>query len=92
MPPIEAAFLGCPVLITDLEGHKEQMGDAALYFNGCNAAELAEQMRLIMTDSAARDALLHRERSLARQFSSVDYFGEIRNIIEEFRPFRQTWG
>ena len=65
---------------------------AALYFNGCNAAELAEQMRLIMTDSAARDALLHRERSLARQFSSVDYFGEIRNIIEEFRPFRQTWG
>ena len=92
MPPIEAAFLGCPVLITDLEGHKEQMGDAALYFNGCNAAELAEQMRLIMTDSAARDALLHRERSLARQVSSVDYFGEIRNIIAEFRPFRQTWG
>ncbi len=92
IPPIEAAFLGCPVIITNLEGHKEQMGDAALYFDGCDAGELAENMRLLLTDAAARSSLLQKERQLAEQFSGVDYFCEIRNIIEEFRPLRQTWG
>ena len=33
MPPIEAMELGCPVLCSDLEGHREILGDNAVYFD-----------------------------------------------------------
>ena len=33
MPLLEAACLDCPVICSDLEGHREMLGDYALYFN-----------------------------------------------------------
>ena len=43
MPPIEAMEVGCPVACTDLGGHREILGDSAVYFDSfddhsiCNA-------------------------------------------------------
>ncbi|MBC6112175.1 glycosyltransferase family 4 protein [Pedobacter fastidiosus] len=44
MPPLEAANLGCPVILSDLEGHRELMGAYASYFNPLNTEELSEKM------------------------------------------------
>jgi glycosyltransferase involved in cell wall biosynthesis len=33
MPPIEAMEIGCPVICSDIAGHSEILGDAALYFD-----------------------------------------------------------
>jgi glycosyltransferase involved in cell wall biosynthesis len=44
MPPLEAANLGCPVILSDLEGHKELMANYATYFNPLKKEELAEKM------------------------------------------------
>ena len=32
MPPLEAMAIGCPVICSDLSGHREEMLEAALYF------------------------------------------------------------
>ena len=37
-PPIEAASLGCPVILSDLPGHREQMGESA--FTSTNSAQM----------------------------------------------------
>lgn len=44
MPPLEAAFLGCPIIISDLQGHRELLGEYASYFSPLDSRELAGQM------------------------------------------------
>ena len=44
MPLLEAYYLGCPVVCSNLAGHKEQMGDKAIYFDARNAEEIAYKM------------------------------------------------
>jgi len=44
MPLIEAMELGCPVVCSDLEGHREILGDSALYFNPADKNELSNAM------------------------------------------------
>lgn len=92
MPPIEATYLGCPVIITDLDGHKEQLKDTALYFDGCDAGQLAECMHKMLKDAKLKKKLLQKQKKLAVDFGKVNYFEKVQNIIDEFRPFRETWG
>jgi glycosyltransferase involved in cell wall biosynthesis len=51
IPPIEALQLGCPVLCSDLEGHREILKDAALYFDPLDDLSMTRSMQLIMDDS-----------------------------------------
>ncbi|MBQ6566103.1 MAG: glycosyltransferase family 4 protein [Treponema sp.] len=92
MPPIEATYLRCPVIITDLDGHKEQLGDTALYFNGYRPEELAEHMHRLMADPVFRETVISKEAELARQFDNINYFSEIKKIIREFSLIRRIWG
>ncbi len=56
IPPLEAAFLNCPVLISDLPGHREMLGDYADYFDPENVDELTAKLesRLLHPDERAR--------------------------------------
>ncbi len=92
MPPIEATYLNCPVIISDLTGHKEQLGDTALYFKGCNYSELAQQIYNILTDPKLRNSLIKKEKELALEFNRINYFSSIKQIINEFSFIRKTWG
>jgi glycosyltransferase involved in cell wall biosynthesis len=51
IPPIEAMRLNCPVLCSDIDGHKEIMNDAALYFDPLDELSILEGMKEIMNDS-----------------------------------------
>lgn len=44
MPPLEAMELGCPVICSDLPGHREELGSAAIYFNPMDSNEIANAM------------------------------------------------
>lgn len=44
MPILEAFYLDCPILCSDLEGHQEQVGDYASYFDPKNHQEIAQKM------------------------------------------------
>ena len=92
MPPIEATYLGCPVIITNLDGHKEQLKDSALYFDGCDAHDLAECMYKVLKDPVLITSLLEKQKKLAGVFDKINYFGAVQKIIDEYRPYRETWG
>ena len=64
IPPIEALFLGCPALLSDLAGHREIMGDAALYFDPLDDDSIVESMKAIM-DSSTRENLLTNQKQQA---------------------------
>ena len=90
LPPIEATYLGCPVIITDLPGHKEQLGDSALYFNGYKPDELVHQMIRVM-DENVRQNLKNKEAQLSLCFAEQDYFSDVLSIINEFRQIQFRW-
>ncbi len=48
MPLLEAYYLGCLVLCSNLTGHKEQMKDKAIYFDPLNYEEMAMKMMQVM--------------------------------------------
>lgn len=92
MPPIEATYLNCPVIITSLDGHKEQLGDSALYFDGHNSQELAAHMKAVLSDGKMRNDLKARQKPLIAEFGSINYFETVKKIIAHFSKIRRTWG
>lgn len=91
MPPMEAAYLGCPVIITDLPGHREEMQDGALYFNGYHPEELAEQMRKAIRKDPEIEEVQKYATRLAEEFNKIDGFEQICGIIDEYRQIRKRW-
>jgi glycosyltransferase involved in cell wall biosynthesis len=65
IPPLEANALGCPVLVSDVYAMRDQLGDAALYFDPNAATDMADKIRAIWTDDrlANRLSLLGLARS-----------------------------
>ena len=48
----EARALGVPMLLSDINVHREQMGDGATYFDANDVVDLAEKLRNIALDNA----------------------------------------
>ncbi|MDP9046658.1 MAG: glycosyltransferase family 4 protein [Bacteroidota bacterium] len=88
IPPIEALHLGCPVLCSDLDGHREILNEAALYFNPLDHFSIFESMQLIMDESTRfqiltrqRDQLQITHHTIGKALIKLDkYFSEAVNI------------
>jgi glycosyltransferase involved in cell wall biosynthesis len=91
LPPLEAMALDCPVIAAANTGMENQLGNAALFFDPCNAEELADRI-LQLQDEAARTQLLASGRLLASDRSADNYMGSIIKIIDEFKAIRECWG
>ena len=91
-PPIEAASLGCPVLLSDLPGHREQMEDAALYFEKFNPSQLADKIELLINDKDLRETLICRGIKLTESLKPEAYLESLRKVFEEFTQYRKLWG
>jgi glycosyltransferase involved in cell wall biosynthesis len=94
IPLLEAAELGCPVICSDLEGHREMMGEAALYFDPADAGEMEQQLRQIKHDPALRMNLIAaaRRQMEASGFSIGKSVQVLERILLEAIPVRKTWG
>jgi glycosyltransferase involved in cell wall biosynthesis len=68
LPALEAMAAGCPAIVSRAASLPEICGDAALYFDHQNPAELAKRMLEIARDPAIRNDLIARGRAHARQF------------------------
>ena len=84
MPPIEATYLNCPVIITNLDGHKEQLQDTALYFDGNKPKELAGLMYNVLINKELRNCVIESQKELAKKFSSINYFDSVKKILDEY--------
>ncbi|MBK8375542.1 MAG: glycosyltransferase family 4 protein [Sphingomonadales bacterium] len=57
IPAVEAMTLGCPVIASNVSALPEVCGDAALYFDPLDPADIARAMLQIVGDAALRDTL-----------------------------------
>jgi glycosyltransferase involved in cell wall biosynthesis len=94
MPLLEAARLKCAVLCSNLEGHKEQLGDHALYFEPTRPHEIEAAMNRIADDPVLRITL---KEAAYREFSQSKFRLEnslsfLNDILLEAKAIRKTWG
>lgn len=88
MPLLEALALECPVLCSDLIGHREILLDAALYFKPENYDEIADCMEKII-DKNVREKMIGKASKVRNENTFIiqntiakleQYFNEIKNI------------
>jgi glycosyltransferase involved in cell wall biosynthesis len=84
IPTLEAFHYGCPAVISDLPGVREQAGEAALYFNPDHYIEIAEQI-LALSDATYRQQQIDKgyERINILSFKNYnrDFHAQIQSII-----------
>jgi glycosyltransferase involved in cell wall biosynthesis len=69
LPPLEAMVCGCPVIVSDAASLPEVCGDAALYCDPNDPADIADKIRRLMHDPELRDELRSKGLKQARKFS-----------------------
>lgn len=92
IPPLEAMALKCPVIASRIEGSLEQLGDTALLFDPTNSEALAQAMLTLLTDRKIRTALIKKGLQRAQKYTPSDFVRDIYCLLDEFGPYRQTWG
>ncbi len=55
IPPMEAFQMSCPVIISGIYGMPDQLGNAAVYFNPNKPKDIADNIKLIITNSDLRN-------------------------------------
>lgn len=90
MPPIEAMHIGCPVICSDLAGHREQLGNAALYFHPQDTHALMQCMEEMILN---RDtyAVAISEQSKKSLFTIGEALKRINKYLVEASIIRSTW-
>jgi glycosyltransferase involved in cell wall biosynthesis len=93
MPLLEAAQLQCPVLCSDLQGHKEMLGNNALYFEPSNADSIYSAMKQILDEGFRKRLIDAAFRDIQNSPFNIGKSLEILNkILLEIIPIRKAWG
>lgn len=91
MPPMEAVELGCPVIATDLAGHREQLGEAAIYIDPLEVSSIESAMEEVLTH---RDKYLKTVQNQKRQtkFTIQSAMTELNAAFSKAVVLRSQWG
>ena len=91
LPPLEAFALGIPVLYADTEGGREQLGDAAIFLNLNDPADLSRAIKNLVDCEVTRDRLVSNGYARLSLINSLDRSELLGEIFKNFLRRRQTW-
>ncbi len=84
LPPLEAMSCGCPVICSNRASMPEICGDAALWVDGMNTAELAGAMKKLDRDGPMREELrqkgFHRVKAFSWENSALRLLDELEHL------------
>lgn len=83
LPPLEAMYLGTPVVTSNVSSLPEVVGDAALLVDPYDTASIADGMRRALTDEDLRQWLRERGKARAREFSWRQSVAHVREVYGE---------
>ncbi|UKT63336.1 glycosyltransferase family 4 protein [Pedobacter mucosus] len=94
MPLIEAAQLGCPIICSNLDGHKEILDVHALYFEPTDPNDIATNMAKIANNSVFRQSLIKNAQNHIKEskFNLKKSLFLLNNTLIKVKAIRKTWG
>lgn len=91
MPPLEAMDAGCPVICSDFPGHREELGDAAIYIDPIRKESIINAMECVVNDREKYCKLIEKQRTATPHTLENALFCLNNNLIEAAR-IRSLWG
>ncbi len=91
MPLLEAMQVGCPVICSDLPGHREELAESAIYVNPLNPAEILSAMEeMVIHQKEYIQRIQSRKKSC--QFTLDNALQSLNNHLLEAIHLRSCWG
>jgi glycosyltransferase involved in cell wall biosynthesis len=91
LPPLEAFALNCPVIAGNVDGAKEQFGDAAILVDPASPDEIANAIVQILEEPNRRADLVAKGRLRAAKWTAHDFVAQATQIMARFAAIRRTW-
>lgn len=91
LPPLEAMALGCPVINADIEGAKEQLGDAAVLVRATESSAIADAIKNLSSTPSRRKELIEKGRLRAKGYTEREFTLDLEKIFNEYRVIRGLW-
>jgi glycosyltransferase involved in cell wall biosynthesis len=91
LPTLEAFALGCPVVASNVDGAREQLGDAALLVEPRDPAKIAAAIKTLYDDKDLRQILIKKGRARAERWTAKDFVRGVFSALDEFEPVRRCW-
>ena len=82
LPPIEAMKSGVPVIVSNIEVHKEICSSSALYFNPFSAKDLVEKIETIFENSKENERHINLGKKRAEIFQWEKAVNKISSILK----------
>lgn len=92
LPPLEAFAQGCPVVIAEYPGAREQLSDAAVYFDPLRPDDMAEKLFLLLGDAKLKESLRQKGLELVKGRTVAQYVTGVMGIFTDFQAVRHCWG
>ncbi|MGF7072678.1 glycosyltransferase family 4 protein [Mucilaginibacter sp. R-33] len=83
IPPLEAMAQGCPTLVSDIDSLREVCGDASVYVNPLDVAEISKSIDLLIEDVALCRRLVENGKQNIKRFSWETSARQIVNSITD---------
>lgn len=91
IPPLEAFYLECPVLYSDLPGLRDQVAGAALLVDLTNPASMAENIMRIIAEPDEMKILVANGRKKVESWQEEDYWLVLKRIFDDYAVKRKCW-
>ena len=91
LPPLEAFARGCPVIASDIAGHRAQLGDAALFADPALPESAADRVVELNRAPHLRETLIARGKAVADALTVESYLVKMRSALDQFGAIRRCW-
>lgn len=91
IPPLEAFSLNVPVCYSDLEGLREQVGEAAFLMNLQDPNSLADHILTILKDKNIVNKKILLGQDIINSWTNEDFLNSIYTILDEYKVLRECW-
>lgn len=84
IPPLESMSYGCPVIASDIPALREVNGEAAMYANPLDIADMSLKMDLLIRDTELRNELSEKGRKQVKKYSWIKSTRQVLDLVKQY--------